>query len=210
MAGGRIYVDQVTIGDVDLFKVIANPDGVLTARKGSMAFLNAGSVTASVFINLDGATAWRNLTAASGPLVHTLTPVATTLLAPDSGPGADAFPTPAVIREDGDYWVHLSAVYSISTALAAGTTLRSFLVETSINGVRTGTIIPAPAGNLDGFMLWGWLAGLSGAYNANLLVRLNGLSAGDAISVIFGHVAALVPPPTISMSIRSLGILKVQ
>lgn len=62
MSGGRVYTDVVTVGDVDLYNVISNPNGVLPARIGSWAFRSdAGNVSA--WQNQDGAVLWTQFTA---------------------------------------------------------------------------------------------------------------------------------------------------
>lgn len=55
MTGGRVYVDRVTIGGVDVFEVVANPNGALSADQGSIAIR---SDTAETWQNLDGGTSW--------------------------------------------------------------------------------------------------------------------------------------------------------
>lgn len=57
MPGGRIFTDVVTVGDIEVYNVTANPNGVLPARIGSWAFRSdAGNVGA--WQNTDGATSW--------------------------------------------------------------------------------------------------------------------------------------------------------
>jgi len=210
LSGGRIFIDRATVGDVEVFQVAADPNGSLTAPKGSFAFLSAGVLTASVFLNLDGGTTWRNLTAAASVSeIPPLSTVSTTLLAPDSGPGAALFPTSAVVVEDGDYNVFINGFYQV-TGTTGGTVPIGFIVETSLNGVRLGTLVPAPTGDLTTIQLMGFEMGNIGGFNATLFTRLNGLVAGDAVNAIFGHVVATSSPLLIIFSTRQISLVKVQ
>lgn len=64
MGGGRIYTDMVTIGDISVFDVVADPNGVITATQGSLASLRVGAAS-TVYINMDGAVLWRDLSAST-------------------------------------------------------------------------------------------------------------------------------------------------
>lgn len=49
---------KITLGNIQLLEVDANPDGSVTAPKGSAAF---DSVNAKSYQNLDGATKWQEV-----------------------------------------------------------------------------------------------------------------------------------------------------
>jgi len=59
MAGGRIYTDITTVGDIDIHHVTSAPNRVLTARLGSLAVQNAAPFR--TWQNVDGADGWREL-----------------------------------------------------------------------------------------------------------------------------------------------------
>jgi len=54
--GGRSYSSILTVGDIDIYQVSANPNGTLPGRAGSMAVRNG--VTPRYYQNTDGAMAW--------------------------------------------------------------------------------------------------------------------------------------------------------
>jgi len=53
---GRIYTDIVTVGAIEIYQVTVDPNGVLSARIGSLAVRNTGLV--QVWQNTNGLTAW--------------------------------------------------------------------------------------------------------------------------------------------------------
>jgi hypothetical protein len=61
----HIYTSLVTIGNVDIYNVTANPNGVLPASLGSLALR---SDTAEVWQNTDGLTSWTPMLSASAPI----------------------------------------------------------------------------------------------------------------------------------------------
>ena len=67
---GRIFTSMVTIGNVDIYQVNANPDGTLPAREGSLAVRSDAGNTA-IYQNTDGAMAWSQLP--TSPAVMTFT-----------------------------------------------------------------------------------------------------------------------------------------
>jgi hypothetical protein len=71
----RIYTNIVTVGNVDIYNVLADPNGVLQARIGSLAIRSAGSPI--TYQNIDGATTWVAFTTGSPP-----TPVVQKQLSP--------------------------------------------------------------------------------------------------------------------------------
>lgn len=60
---GRIYQDVVTVGNVSIYQVAADPNGVLDAAVGSLAIQNSPAQT---WQNTDGLTSW-NLIGAGSP-----------------------------------------------------------------------------------------------------------------------------------------------
>lgn len=54
----RIYTSVVTVGDVDIYHVTADPNGVLQARQGSIAISNGAD--GQTYQNTDGGTTWVN------------------------------------------------------------------------------------------------------------------------------------------------------
>jgi hypothetical protein len=63
MAGGRIYTDIVTVGSIEIYQVSSDPNGVLSARRGSLAVDN--SVSPKVWQNTDGATSWQDVSSST-------------------------------------------------------------------------------------------------------------------------------------------------
>jgi hypothetical protein len=59
----RIYTSQITVGGVDIYEVTADPDGVLSATRGSLAIR---SDTAALYQNTDGGTSWTPFGALTG------------------------------------------------------------------------------------------------------------------------------------------------
>lgn len=64
MSGGRFYTDMVTIGDINVFDVVVDPNGVISAPQGSLASLRVGAAS-TVYINMDGNVLWRDLSAST-------------------------------------------------------------------------------------------------------------------------------------------------
>jgi hypothetical protein len=210
MPGGRIYTDVVTLGDIDIFKVTSNPDGVLTARKGSLAFLTTGPATSTSWLNIDGATGWRDMTAARGPILQGSSVISTTLPYPPTGPGVDAFGGAAIpIVEDGDYFINFESCYFVSGAIAGGTVYSAFFVGLIVNGV---TIPISFSSGRPWASFEDRLAATPGVAvgNATFTTRRS-FNAGDTVSIAFGWPT--VQGPTIlnaAMIPRQLSLIKVQ
>jgi len=66
MAGGRIFTDVTTVGDVEIYNVTSDPSGALQARVGSIAIQSSGG--SRVWQNQDGATSW-SLVASTAPRI---------------------------------------------------------------------------------------------------------------------------------------------
>jgi hypothetical protein len=72
----HIYTSLVTVGDVDIYQVSVDPNGVLPARKGSLALRND---VAATYQNTDGSTTWALVgTEGQEPRIY-----ASTLLVPE-------------------------------------------------------------------------------------------------------------------------------
>ncbi len=92
--GGRVYTDVVTIGNVSIYNVVVDPNGVLSAPLGSLAIQDtAGDPT--TWQNTNGGTAWsivyeRNTRRSVGPALS----LGTLLMVPPSSSLVVAFPVP--------------------------------------------------------------------------------------------------------------------
>lgn len=60
---GRVYVDIITIDGIDIYAVVVDPNGVLTAPIGSIATLKTSP---QIWVNADGATTWNQVYPGSG------------------------------------------------------------------------------------------------------------------------------------------------
>lgn len=207
--GNRQYVEMITIDGVNVFKVNADPNGVLVAPKGSLAFLMGGAATATAWMNLSGGSVWRNITAAASVSMTIPTPVSTTVLYPPLGPGLDVF-SGQVIRppEDGDYLLNFQACYQV-TGTPAGTLPLIIVVGIIKNGVIT-PMVPASY-DID---TWGNIGNASGTLpcfvNASTTRRLNGLLPTDTFSMAFGWPIQGAGILTANMIIGQLTLTKVQ
>jgi hypothetical protein len=83
MSGGRQYTDIITVGDTDIYNVPSNPNGVLQARLGSLAFQSTiGQPT--IWKNIDGAMGWSSIEDAQPRRTFGRTPDLTTFLSIDA------------------------------------------------------------------------------------------------------------------------------
>jgi hypothetical protein len=60
MAGGRIYTDIVQVGDVSIYNVTSNPNGVLSANQGDLAIQTTPGQPGT-WKNVDGGTSWSQI-----------------------------------------------------------------------------------------------------------------------------------------------------
>ncbi len=91
---GRDYLDVVTIGGVSIYNVLVDPNGVLSAARGSLA-IESDVGNEKVWQNTDGASTWVQLGTGSGsttPLSRTMFVDATTTVAPASQDGSIGAP----------------------------------------------------------------------------------------------------------------------
>jgi hypothetical protein len=65
MAGGRNYNDIVSVGNVSIYAVSADPNGTLSAAAGSLAIRDDAGVQ-GIYQNTDGLTTWVLLIAVNG------------------------------------------------------------------------------------------------------------------------------------------------
>lgn len=61
---GRIYVDIVTVNGIDIYAVLVDPNGVLSAPIGSIATLKTGP---QIWVNANGAMVWDQVYPAVAP-----------------------------------------------------------------------------------------------------------------------------------------------
>jgi hypothetical protein len=96
MSMSRIDTDVVTVGNISVYNVVANPNGVLQANQGSLAVCSDTSV---VYQNTDGFTAWTVVSAASGGMLAGLKGLSDDFSAPsDTNILPPASPVTAVVK----------------------------------------------------------------------------------------------------------------
>jgi len=130
---GRIYTNVVTVGSINIYNVVADPSGVLTAPIGSLAIRSDTAVT---YQNTDGGTTWVSLSA--GGSVTSIQkriqlgdlPAATTL----NTPFDDAIPADGVI---------LGATYIVTEAPAGGGVVTCELTTGRFPELPAGFLVPA-------------------------------------------------------------------